>query len=48
MEAFLIKALQLVAALAFLVVIHEFGHYFFSRIFGIRVNKFFLFFNPWF
>lgn len=48
MEAFLIKALQLVAALAFLVVIHEFGHYFFSRIFGIRVNRFFLFFNPWF
>lgn len=48
METFLIKAAQLVAALAMLVVIHEFGHYFFARVFGIRVEKFYLFFNPWF
>ena len=48
MEAFLLKAGQLVAALSLLVVIHEFGHYIFARIFGIRVDKFFLFFNPWF
>ena len=48
MEAFLLKAGQLVAALSLLVVIHEFGHYLFARIFGIRVDKFFLFFNPWF
>lgn len=48
METFLIKAAQLIAALALLVVIHEFGHYFFARIFGIRVEKFYLFFNPWF
>lgn len=48
METFLIKAVQLIAALAFLVVIHEFGHYLFARIFGIKVEKFYLFFNPWF
>ena len=35
-------------ALAILVLIHEFGHYFFSRLFGVRVEKFYLFFNPWF
>ena len=48
METFLIKAVQLMLALAILVLIHEFGHYFFSRIFGVRVEKFYLFFNPWF
>lgn len=48
MEAFLIKAAQLVVALAFLVIIHEFGHYIIARAFGIKVEKFYLFFNPWF
>ena len=48
METFLIKALQLILAFAILVIIHEFGHYIFSRIFGVRVEKFYLFFNPWF
>ena len=48
METFLIKAAQLVAALALLVIIHEFGHYIFARIFGIKVEKFYLFFDPWF
>ena len=33
-------------ALSLLVIVHEFGHYIFARIFGIRVEKFFLFFNP--
>lgn len=42
------KALQLIVALAFLVIIHEFGHYIISRAFGIKVEKFYLFFNPWF
>lgn len=46
MEVFLIKALQLIAALSLLVIVHEFGHYIFARIFGIRVEKFYLFFNP--
>ncbi len=45
---FLIKALQLVLALVILVTIHEFGHYIFARIFGVKVNRFYLFFNPWF
>lgn len=48
METFLIKALQLIAALSLLVLIHEFGHYLFARLFGIKVDKFYLFFNPWF
>lgn len=48
METFLIKALQLVVALVILVTVHEFGHYLFARIFGIKVNRFYLFFNPWF
>lgn len=48
METFLIKALQLILSLSILVVIHEFGHFMFARIFGIRVEKFYLFFNPGF
>ncbi|MDE6048671.1 MAG: RIP metalloprotease RseP [Paramuribaculum sp.] len=48
METFLIKAAQLVVALSFLVIIHEFGHYIIARAFGIKVEKFYLFFNPWF
>ncbi|MBD5233657.1 MAG: RIP metalloprotease RseP [Bacteroidales bacterium] len=44
----LIKALQLVLALVILVTIHEFGHYIFARMFGVKVNRFYLFFNPWF
>ncbi len=48
METFLLKAAQLVAAFAILVIIHEFGHYIFSRMFGIKVEKFYLFFDPWF
>lgn len=46
METFLFKAVQLIAALALLVIIHEFGHYIFARIFGIKVDKFYMFFNP--
>ena len=45
---FLIKAAQLILSLAFLVTIHEFGHYLAARFFKIRVEKFYLFFNPWF
>lgn len=48
METFLIKALQLVLSLSILVVIHEFGHFIFARMFKIRVEKFYLFFNPGF
>ncbi len=48
METFLIKALQLILSLSILVVIHEFGHFLFARLFKIRVEKFYLFFNPGF
>lgn len=48
MHIFLIKAFQLILALAFLVIIHEFGHFVFARMFGVRVEKFYMFFNPWF
>lgn len=48
METFLVKAAQLIISLVLLVIIHEFGHYIFARLFGIKVEKFYLFFNPWF
>jgi regulator of sigma E protease len=48
MESFLIKALQLILSLSILVIVHEFGHYIFARMFKIRVEKFYLFFDPWF
>jgi regulator of sigma E protease len=38
----------LILALAFLVFIHELGHFTFARIFHVGVEKFYLFFNPWF
>jgi len=41
----LIKTLQVILALSILIVVHEFGHFIFSKIFGIRVDKFFLFFD---
>ena len=41
----LIKALQVILALSVLILIHEFGHFFFAKIFGIRVDKFYLFFD---
>lgn len=48
METFLIRALQLMMALSLLVIIHEGGHYLFARLFKIRVEKFYLFFDVWF
>ncbi|MBR5844236.1 MAG: RIP metalloprotease RseP [Bacteroidaceae bacterium] len=45
MESFIIKALQLMLSLSILVAFHEFGHYIFARMFGIRVERFFLFFD---
>lgn len=44
----LIKAAQFLLAFVILVTIHEFGHYIFARIFGMRVDRFYLFFNPYF
>ena len=40
----LIKALQVIIALSVLILIHELGHFTFSKLFGIRVDKFYLFF----
>lgn len=45
---FLIKALQLILSLSILVILHEFGHYLFARIFNTRVEKFYLFFDAGF
>lgn len=44
----LIKALQLITSLAILVTLHEFGHYIPAKLFKTRVEKFYLFFNPYF
>ena len=43
----LIKALQVILALGILVLIHEFGHFFFAKLFGVKVDKFYLFFDAW-
>lgn len=43
----MIQALQLILALSFLVMIHELGHFLFARLFGVRVEKFYMFFNPY-
>lgn len=48
METFLIKALQLVLSLSILILAHELGHFLFARLFKIRVEKFYLFFDAGF
>ena len=48
MEIFLIKLLQFLLAISLLVLLHEGGHFFFAKLFGIRVEKFYLFFDPYF
>lgn len=44
----LIKAGQFFLSLSILVILHELGHFFFAKLFKTRVEKFYLFFNPWF
>lgn len=46
MEVFLIKTLQLILCFAILILLHEGGHFLFSKLFGVRVKKFCLFFDP--
>ncbi len=46
MEVFLIRLLQFMLSISLLVLLHEGGHFFFARLFKVRVNKFYLFFNP--
>jgi regulator of sigma E protease len=42
------QVVQFLLSLSILVFLHELGHYTFARIFNTRVEKFYLFFNPWF
>ena len=44
----LIKIIQFFMSLSLLVAIHEFGHFIVARMFKIRVEKFYIFFDPWF
>jgi len=43
----LIMAAQLILGLSIIVILHEFGHFIAARAFGIRVEKFYLFFDAW-
>lgn len=43
-----IQVIYLILSLSILVILHEFGHYITAKWFGCRVEKFYLFFNPWF
>ncbi len=47
MESFLIRALQLILCFSILILLHEGGHFFFAKLFKVRVEKFCLFFDPW-
>jgi len=44
----LIKAAQFLLSLSLLIILHEFGHFAFAKLFKTRVEKFYLFFDPWF
>ncbi|HAA00787.1 MAG TPA: RIP metalloprotease RseP, partial [Flavobacteriales bacterium] len=45
---YLVQAGQFLLSLSILIVLHEFGHFIPARLFKTRVEKFYLFFNPWF
>ena len=44
----LIHASQFFLSLSILIVLHEFGHFAAAKSFGMRVESFYLFFNPYF
>ena len=46
MEVFLIRLLRFLLSISLLVLLHELGHFFFARLFKVRVSRFYLFFNP--
>lgn len=48
MNEILIKAFQLIASLSILVILHELGHFIPAKLFKTKVEKFYLFFDPWF
>lgn len=43
-----VKTLQFILSFSILVTLHEFGHFITARMFKCRVEKFYLFFDPWF
>lgn len=47
-SAFGVKAGQFILSFSILVILHEMGHFLPAKWFGCRVDKFYLFFNPWF
>ena len=47
MSPILVVVLQFFASLSILVMVHELGHFLMAKIFKVRVEKFYLFFNPW-
>ncbi len=47
METVIIKIVQLLLSLSLLIVLHEGGHFLFSKLFKVRVEKFYLFFDAW-
>ena len=47
METF-IRIAQLLLSLSILIILHESGHFFFAKLFKTRVEKFYMFFDPWF
>ncbi len=44
----IVKAGQFLLSLSILIILHEMGHFLFAKLFKTRVEKFYLFFNPWF
>ena len=42
----MIQAIQFLLAFLFIVFIHELGHFMFARLFNVRVEKFYMLFNP--
>ncbi|WP_185873760.1 RIP metalloprotease RseP [Blattabacterium cuenoti] len=48
MFSIIVRFMQLILCISILIVIHELGHFLLSKIFKVRVERFFLFFDPWF
>ncbi|WP_185863722.1 RIP metalloprotease RseP [Blattabacterium cuenoti] len=48
MSSIFIRSIQLLLSISILVVVHELGHFIIAQIFKVRVERFFLFFDPWF
>ncbi|AFJ90926.1 RIP metalloprotease RseP [Blattabacterium sp. (Blaberus giganteus)] len=48
MSSILIRSIQLLLSISILVIVHELGHFIIAQVFKVRVERFFLFFDPWF